>query len=51
MIVENNRAFTHSIVQCKICNGRGNIEIYREDLEEFEEVECLCQGPYLKRKS
>ncbi len=44
MIVENNITFIQSIDQCQICNRRGKTEIYREDLEEFEEVICLCQG-------
>ncbi|MFW9971695.1 MAG: hypothetical protein ACFFDF_15980 [Candidatus Odinarchaeota archaeon] len=26
--------------QCKICGGKGTIQVYRSDLEEFEEVEC-----------
>lgn len=27
---------------CKLCNGKGTIEIFRDDLEEFEQVECEC---------
>lgn len=27
--------------QCKICGGRGTIQIYRSDLEEFDEIKCV----------
>ncbi|MFW9969456.1 MAG: hypothetical protein ACFFDF_04590 [Candidatus Odinarchaeota archaeon] len=31
---------TKHLQQCKICGGNGIIQVYRSDLEEFEEVEC-----------
>ena len=27
--------------ECYLCNGSGKIMIYRNDLEEFEEVNCI----------
>jgi len=26
--------------KCKVCGGKGKIQIFRSDLEEFEEIEC-----------
>jgi len=26
--------------QCKICGGKGSTFVYRNDLEELEEIEC-----------
>lgn len=43
MMVENELELTYSTVQCQTCSGRGKTEIFREDLEEFEEVTCICQ--------
>ncbi len=45
-MIENNLKLIHLRDECQICNGRGKTEIYREDLEEFEEVECLCLTQY-----
>jgi hypothetical protein len=28
--------------RCESCGGYGYIEIYRSDLEDFEEIECIC---------
>jgi len=27
---------------CKFCNKKGNIEIFRNDIEEFELIKCIC---------
>ncbi len=29
------------IQECKLCYGSGKIRIYRNDLEEFEEINCI----------
>lgn len=26
--------------KCKVCEGKGKFQIFRSDLEEFEEIEC-----------
>lgn len=29
-----------SIEKCRLCNGKGIVEIFRDDLEEFEPIKC-----------
>jgi len=29
-----------TVHNCKVCGGKGQIQIFRNDLEEFEEIEC-----------
>jgi len=43
MLVECDEKFNHSNKLCRTCNGRGMIELYREDLEEYEDATCVCQ--------
>ena len=26
--------------KCKVCSGKGTVELFRHDLEEFEEIDC-----------
>jgi hypothetical protein len=45
MMISSNeceRKTPNSIEKCKICSGKGIIEVFRDDLEEFEEVVCAC---------
>jgi hypothetical protein len=44
MIISKDSDYNHSdhSKECKICGGKGVIEVFRDDLEEFEEVDCLC---------
>ncbi len=47
MSIEQNPIIDDGVVKrkCKICSGKGIIQIYRSDLEEFEEIKC----PHVKR--
>jgi len=35
--IENEIEFVR---KCKVCEGKGKTQIFRSDLEEFEEIEC-----------
>lgn len=43
LMVENDIKLDDLNDPCRICNGSGTTELYREDLEEYEDVECVCQ--------
>ena len=37
-VVNNDGVANH----CKICGGKETIQIFRNDLEEYEEIKCGC---------
>ncbi|MFX0166097.1 MAG: hypothetical protein ACFFAG_16245 [Promethearchaeota archaeon] len=40
MRLKDNSTTTITIGKCELCGGSGRIIIFRNDLEEFEEIEC-----------
>jgi len=42
MSIEQNSAVDDTGIKnhCKICDGKAAIQIYRSDLEEYEEIKC-----------
>ena len=42
-MVENKVCINQSEKFCEKCSGKGKTTLFRQDLEKYEEVECICQ--------